>query len=417
MHDEVGPAERPRSVLYMRLASGVITYVVTTTIVLVGISAGISLLAPSTYSSCPRLVPSSDNKYVDTLTLWDGEWYLAIATDGYSYDPTGESNVAFFPVYPALVEILHRITRLPIRLAGLFVSHAFLVGALGLLMIYSESRAANTRPGLVPYVVLACVLFPTSFFMRMAYTESLFLFTSLLVFIGLARKWPLPVIAVIVGTATGIRSVGVALLLPFAHHIWEQSRSWRQASVRLVCVTPLALWGLLDYIAFQWWSFGEPFAFARTQRFWSLRPPVEFAEFCSALVSCEPIWSVYVPGKPGYWGAFDRGLPVFLSYQAANPALFVLAIVLVCIGAAKRWLSGRELVFAAALLAIPYVMVGFRFCMASQGRFISVVFPIYIVLGHLLCRMPTLLAVATLALSGIYLAVFCAMLAAGYFIV
>ena len=62
----------------------------------------------------------------------------------------------------------------------------------------------------VLYTVLALALFPTSFFMRMVYTESLFLFLVLLTFVAMQRNWPLAVIAVIAGTATATRSVGVA---------------------------------------------------------------------------------------------------------------------------------------------------------------------------------------------------------------
>jgi hypothetical protein len=177
---------------------------------------------------------------------------------------------------------------------------------------------------------------------------------------------------------------------------------------------PLAAWGLLAYIVFQWWAFGEPLAFAKTQQFWSRRPPESFGEKVLALLAWEPVWSVYVPGMPGYWESIDRGVWMPLSYQLANANLFVLAIGLVAVGAWKKWLSASEVIFATALLAIPYAMSGFRFTMGSQGRFVSVVFPIYLVLGHILCRLPVAASVAVLALSAAYLALFSAMLASGY---
>jgi len=385
-----------------------------TTLVLVGVSAGLNMLVPSTCNPCPRHVPLSGNKYVDTLTLWDGQWYLEIAAYGYQYDPSRQSSVAFFPVYPALVEILHRSTRLSIHAAGLLLSHAFLIGAVALLVIYAKNRVANAPPQLVPYVVLACVLFPTSFFMRMAYTESLFLFVSLLAFVGMDRRWPLGVTAAIVGTATGTRSVGVALLLPFAHHVWQESGACGHACVRLLYLVPLALWGLLEYIAFQWWVFGDPVAFLNTQEFWRLRPPVEFSESFFALLCGAPIWAVFTSSMPGYWADIDRGVPFFLSYQLANPTLFVLAIVLVLFGATNKWLSCREVTFAALLLGIPYAMAGYRFCMASQGRYVCVVFPIYLVLGRLLSRIPAVASIGILGLFAVYLTLFSAMLAAGY---
>ena len=299
--------------------------------------------------------------------------------------------------------------------------------------------------------------------MRMVYTESLFLFLILLTFVAMDRKWPLAVIGVIAGAATATRSVGVVLLLPFAWHVWEREKeggsvgaltpspspaSGRgtaltpspspkrrgeenggtalrlshptilsplfRACVRLGWLAPLATWGLLAYIVFQWWAFNEPFAFVKTQQFWSRRPTEPFWDTIVALLAWEPVWSVYTPGLPGYWGDIDRGVWMPFSFQLANANLFLLAIALVALGAAKKWLSVREVIFAAALIGIPYAMSGFRFCMGSQGRFVSVVFPIYLVLGHILCRLPVAASVALLVLSAAYLALFSAMLAAGY---
>jgi len=281
----------------------------------------------------------------------------------------------------------------------------------------------------VLYTVLALALFPTSFFMRMVYTESLFLFLILLTFVAMQRRWPLPVIAMIAGAATATRSVGVALLLPLAWHVWEQEkgdrhlgdsepvpffRRFRQACLRLAWLAPLAAWGLLEYILYQWWAFDEPLAFVKTQQFWRHRPPEAFGETILALLAWEPVWSVYVPSLPGYWGGIDRGVWMPLSYQLANANLFLLAIGLVALGAAKKWLSVREVLLAAGLLGIPYAISGFRFTMGSQGRYVSVVFPIYLVLGQILCRLPVAASVAVLALSAAYLALFSAMLAGGY---
>ena len=34
---------------------------------------------------------------------WDAGWYLSIVEHGYSFDPHGPSNVAFFPLLPLLI--------------------------------------------------------------------------------------------------------------------------------------------------------------------------------------------------------------------------------------------------------------------------------------------------------------------------
>jgi hypothetical protein len=112
----------------------------------------------------------------------------------------------------------------------------------------------------------------------------------------------------------------------------------------------------------------------------------------------------------------DPGVPLLLSYHSANCLLFVGAVALVVVGGIKKWLTAREVALAACLLAIPYVLAGYRFCMASQGRYVSVVFPMYLVLGQLLCRMPPWAAFGVLTVSAFYLMTFSAMLAAGYLV-
>ena len=80
----------------------------------------------------------------------------------------------------------------------------------------------------------------------------------------------------------------------------------------------------------------------------------------------------------------------------------------------RRWLTSYQILLAVRLLAIPYVTRAYEFTMQSQGRFAAVVFPVYIVLGQLLARLPTAVAVALLALSGFLMAAYAALFATGH---
>ena len=53
----------------------------------------------------------------------------------------------------------------------------------------------------------------------MAYTEALFLFLTILCLYGMERRWPLVVIALLIGLTTAARLVGVALIPPFILHV------------------------------------------------------------------------------------------------------------------------------------------------------------------------------------------------------
>jgi len=69
------------------------------------------------------------------------------------------------------------------------------------------------------------------------------------------------------------------------------------------------------------------------------------------------------------------------------------------------------------MLGIPYLLRAHPMCMTGQGRFVGAVFPIYLTLGNLLARLPLVAAVGLLALSAVFLFVYSAMFAAGYFFI
>jgi hypothetical protein len=91
--------------------------------------------------------------------------------------------------------------------------------------------------------------------------------------------------------------------------------------------------------------------------------------------------------------------------------------VLVGVGAARRWLNSYEVFFAIGLIAIPYFTRAFEMCMASQGRFVSVVFPAFIVLARLLSVSPYGVGLLWLTVSGVLQLLYAALFAAGYLII
>ncbi len=397
------------------IENSVAVYYLTAMIMLFGVYLGLDLL-PGGHDSPPKIQRSED-ELLRATSHWDGQFFLQIAWHGYSYDSDQSSNVAFFPVYPALVAMLFHGTGMPIEVAGLLVAHASLLIAFVLLFAYVEQRYDKDGREIGPYTLVALSFFPAAFFMRMTYSESTFLLLAVLVFFGMQRRWRPIALALIVGLATATRPVGVALLPPFLLYVWRQSESHRRAIWQLAWLVPLALWGLLAYMAFQYLEFGTPLAFVQTQSHWRTRPEVGWLEQAAALLSLEPIWSSYLPTSPGYSGRFGTDIPAWFNLQMANSVFFVGAVVLVAWGALKRWLTTSEVLLAAGLLLIPYVTRSFEMCMASQGRFVTVAFPIYLVLGRLLWRAPITVSAGLLGLSAVYMAVYAALFAAGFFVI
>ena len=399
------------------LATSLGVYCGTLLLVVAGIAFGRLAMEPSTGPHSPRRVAARGESLVDPLTLWDGQWYLEIADRGYSYNRHRMSSVAFFPGYPMLIWGVSMVTRLPSAWAALLISNGFLAAAYWLLFVYTRLRFHDAPLSLPIYTVLAAALFPPTFSMRMAYSESLFLFLTVLAMYGIARNWPWWQIAAIMALATGTRLAGVALVVPLAIHIWKTSDSPYRATVRLATSVPLALGGLAGYALYQLWDFGTAAAFIQTQDFWRHRISAILFDKIISLISLEPVWSAYWRASPGYVGRVYDTAPALFSLQFANPVFFVGAIALVSLGSLKGWLTWPEIALAACLILIPYAGKGFEMCMASQGRFVSVAFPIYLVLGNILCRLPRPVAIATLTVFGGYLAIYSAMLAAGYVLI
>jgi hypothetical protein len=88
---------------------------------------------------------------------------------------------------------------------------------------------------------------------------------------------------------------------------------------------------------------------------------------------------------------------------------------LIAVGARKGWLTAYEVLVAIPLLGIPYVTRAFEMGMSSHARFAAVVFPAFIVLGHLLGGISAVPLSLLTAISACLLAFNSALFAAWYF--
>jgi hypothetical protein len=345
---------------------------------------------------------------------WDSQWYLAIASEGYKYEAleVGES-VAFFPLYPLLMNSLTRATGLPLELTGLLIPHIAFLTALAVFFHYVRDRFPHDRE-VSRYALLALVVFPAGFFFRFIYSESLFMLLAILSMYLMHRGHSLLLISFVVGLATASRPVGIALLLPLLVQVWRKEQSVTCAIRSSFMVLPIGCWGLIAYIVFQHMQFAEPFAFAKTQHHWRLRPAAELGEMMLSFAAWEPIWSVYVSASPTHWQRFEPHAIPCLSLAFWNPIVLITSATLIAIGYRRSWLTLDEVLLAAGLLLIPYVTRGYHFCMLSQARFSSVVFPVYIVAAHVLRRSPPIVAWTLICVAAFLLLYFSARFSAGF---
>jgi hypothetical protein len=60
--------------------------------------------------------------WLDAWFKLDSGWYYSIAANGYYFDPSGESSVAFFPTYPMVVRGLGALIGGDYQVAGTLIS-------------------------------------------------------------------------------------------------------------------------------------------------------------------------------------------------------------------------------------------------------------------------------------------------------
>jgi hypothetical protein len=404
-------AEKPRPAptdWFGCLGYALFYYSLTSVVVVLGVVFG------NEFVERPGAIPfGKRGNALAAFARWDGEWYTRIVTEGYTQSPEGRRATVFFPAYPLLGRCLAWATGWRPEMALLVVSHICLVVTFVLAGAYSRLRFPAPDHAAIPgFVLLALGLFPPSCFFRMAYTESPFLLLTVLVFYGMERRWPLGMIAVLVGAASSVRAVGVALAPAFAVHLWQRSPRMASFVWRIAVLGPPTCWGILVYMLYQQAAFGDPLLFFHAESGYRLRPEESMGQKVWSDITLEPIWSVFNPNSPGYWVRWDLQRNPLFSLFLANPLYLLGAMVLLTVGVRKHWLNGSETTAALFLLLIPYVSKGGAIYMAGMARFVAGVFPLYLVLGRLLTGLPAPVAAACAALSAVFLGAYSALFAA-----
>ena len=383
-------------------------YCLTLIVVSLGVLVGFSLLSKG------QSIPYGKNDYLLRFAAWDGGQFMQIVEHGYQYDPAHISNIIMFPGLPLLARGLVILTGCSPIIALLGVAHTFLILTYILLYRYVCERSPS-EPALAEWTILAFSLFPTTFYFRMAYSESMFLFFVLLMFHGMQRRWPIVVLAFIAGTCTGVRLVGIALVFPLILHIFRREKHLIDRLAQLAISLPIAAWGLSAFMLFQWMKFDEPLAFMKAQENLLLRPDVSFPVRMLHLLTGEPIWGNYLSDSSAYWFRYSPKPMALLNMQFSNPIYFCASVLALLIGWFKRFLNAEEAILTAALLAIPYFSRSYVFCMGSQGRYAAAAFPLFIVWGQLLRRLPLPIGLSILGIWGFLLAMYAAFFASWYF--
>ncbi|WP_326834791.1 hypothetical protein VSH64_07660 [Amycolatopsis rhabdoformis] len=322
---------------------------------------------------------------LDRLTAWDGQWYLAIADQGYGgithglVDAEGHfaphTPLAFFPLYPFLMHALATGTGLDSTTAGLLIS--VVAGIAAALGVYRLGRIAGGEPGAERRGLLLVALWagaPLSITLSMVYTEALFTAFVAWALVGLVEKrWMLAALCCVAAGLTRPTAVVLVGVVVFAG-IVAFARAPRPAPLLAALAAPVGLVGYWLWVAqqtgslFGWFDLEwhgwhtrfdlgrETFGFVGEQLVQG-RSVMEvgnvFVVFLA--LAAAVLLALRLRDRPGWWPliAFGAGMVVLVAGTAGIPfakARFLLPGFVLLLPLAQG-LSGRRTSTAVAATA------------------------------------------------------------------
>ncbi|WP_159450241.1 GtrA family protein [Actinacidiphila paucisporea] len=315
---------------------------------------------------------------------WDAAWYIDIARHGYDHSlhppvaaghPSPRSNLAFFPLYPALIKAVH--TALPV--AGWGGAALLVVGACALVAAWGIHAVTAYCYGR-RVAVLTTVLWgiaPLAVVESAGYSEAAFTALAAWALLAVLRhKWPA---AAALSVAAGLTrpagvAVAVAVMAAACHEVVQRHRRRRASAVpdpppaqaQASGPAPMRLWqpvtafvaaplGWLGFIAWTGRRMHDWRAYFRIQSMWNSR--FDFG--------------IHTAGQ--FRGLFTRDPSAHLSFSI-TALLLVAGLILLAVTIAQR----QPLPLVIYSLIITAIALGDTGHWSSRGRFLLPAFPLLI---------------------------------------
>jgi hypothetical protein len=298
------------------------------------------------------------------FTQWDGAWYIWVADHGY---PTGAqyqhhlSDVAFFPVFPALIRGFASVTRLSTLHAAILVS--FVLGAAATVLVWQLAARLVGRDKANRATALF-VFFPGAFVLSMAYAETVMIVAAAAcLLLLLDRRWTWAGVAGAVATAT--RPNGIAVLVACA--VVAAVAIARRREWPALIAPMLAACGVGSFFTYLWLRTGHVNAWFQSER-------VMWHDHFSAGAS--------ILRRIG--GLFTRP-PTSLDSGRLNDLIATIGIVLVI--AAVVWLVRTAMPLAVKAYTIAALVIpALSYAVGPRPRMLLAAFPMAALLAG---RLPT----------------------------
>ncbi|PZR74870.1 MAG: hypothetical protein DLM52_08700 [Chthoniobacterales bacterium] len=294
--------------------------------------------------------------WLSTWNRWDASSFLDLARNGYPHE-TGEREhlIVLLPLYPLAIRFAHFLIP-DWHFAAVAVSNACSL----LAFVYLFRLARLEYGGVVARrAVLFCAIFPTAYFLHIAYSESLFLFLSVAAFYYARRgKWVAGSLCGVLATATRLPGAAIfpALLIEYLQQRKFSLRAlrWDMAALLLV---PL---GTVSFLWLNYSCFGDPLHFLAAQR---------------------QVWGAFLrwpfPSVADSWYGIlhSHADERVIQYGGPFAAFILLSAALI---AAVFFLRPCYTTY----LALSWIVIFCNNFPVSSPRYVGVVFPLFLLLGR-----------------------------------
>lgn len=327
------------------------------------------------------LRPGLFNGPIGIWDRYDVVWYVHIAMHGYDFAPPN-NLVDFFPLYPLLISPLGHLFDFfgmhnAYVAAGMLIAWAAFVASCVFLYRIVADRFGHA---VAMSSVLLFSVFPFSFFYGAAYTEAPYLLMAVLAFYAIERKqwWLAALVSLFAGA---IRPpgliVGATVVLAYALDWFRTRHGWRW-NVLWLALTPL---GTLSYLLYCWIAFGDPMAYQKaSERGWH-GGHLQWTAIQSAIS--------LLRHPRGWLGSSTDFKSLVYGLYAFLFLVFLISLIWVF-----RLLGPHYAFFAFASMVAPIATFPI---LASTGRYLSAVFPTFIIAAYYLRKRPVLQQVIVVA--------------------
>ncbi len=223
-----------------------------------------------------RLAPGGGAfaRYLAAVTVWDANWYAAIADHGYPRTVPVVEGVAqwnewpFMPLFPMMVRAVMDVTGLSFGAVSAVLNPS--LALVGVVLLFKLLSATSSRFVAVASAALVAA-FPSSAAFQIGYAESLaFALLACLLWLLHQHRHVLAAVVALLLVLTRPLALPVAALLLW--HLWRDRRAQRtglaEAGGRRVLLASVPVL-LLAWPAVAWIGTGDPWAYPRAITGWT----------------------------------------------------------------------------------------------------------------------------------------------------